>query len=209
MTKKRLRIKKLPLLIAVLIIIPVFTIAMLSRLSYEDEPIVDDYVNEEVNDTTLPVINEEPKPINPYTDSNVKVGKTYYDYKGSEEEQVSSILKHDDTYIQNTGIDYTSEKEFEVIAVMDGTVSNIKEDETLGKTIELKHNDGYISIYQSLSSVSVKKGDIISQGQVIGKSGSNDLEKDLGNHLHFEIYNNGQSINPNYYLKQNDTKKEN
>ena len=46
------------------------------------------------------------------------------------------------------------------------------------------------------SEIYVKKDDVISQGLVIGKSGENKLDKDLGNHLHFEIYANGQRVNP-------------
>ena len=69
-----------------------------------------------------------------------------------------------------------------------------------GKMIEVKNDDGYTVIYQSLSEVDVKKGDIISQGQQIGKSGINELDKNIGNHLHFEVYKNGQSINPQSYI---------
>ena len=207
--KERLRIKRIPLLILILLFIPIFTILMLPKLSLEDEPVAEEYINENISSETLPVINSDPKPIKPYVDNNVKVGKTYYDYKGSEQEQEDSILKHDDTYIQNNGIDYISDKEFEIVSVMDGTVTNIKEEEGIGKTIEIKNNDGYVTSYQSLSEISVKKGDIVSQGQLLGKSGSNDLDKELGNHLHFEVYNNGQSINPNNYFKEEKTEKTN
>ena len=50
--------------------------------------------------------------------------------------------------------------------------------------------------------MSVKKGDIITQGQVIGKSGTNELDKDIGNHLHFELYVNGQVVDPTLYLNK-------
>lgn len=209
MKRKRIRIKKLPLLIVTLLFIPIFAIAMLSKLSVDDNLVVDDYVNEEINSSTIPVINSDPKPINPYVDSNVKIGKNYYDYKGNESEQIESIIKHDDTYIQNSGIDYVGDKEFEIVSVMDGTVVSVKEDQSIGKTVEVKQNDGYVCIYQSLSNVAVKKGEIISQGQLIGKSGSNELDKDLGNHVHFEVYNNGQNINPSNYLKQESLEKKN
>ena len=104
---------------------------------------------------------------------------------------------------QNSGTDFVSENTFDVVAVLDGSVTDVKEDETLGKVVEIKHNNGYISIYQSLSEVSVKKGDIITQGQVIGKSGTNELDKDIGNHLHFELYYQGQIVNPEEYYDKN------
>ena len=92
------------------------------------------------------------------------------------------------------------ENSFDVIAVLEGTVTNIKEDEVTGKMIEVKNDDDYTVIYQSLSEINVKKGDIINQGQVLGKSGENEIDKEMGNHLHFEVYKNGQSINPENYL---------
>jgi len=55
----------------------------------------------------------------------------------------------------------------------------------------------------------VKKGDVVTQGQILGKSGTNELDKDLGNHLHFEVYDNGQSINPNRYLNKEVEEKKN
>ena len=116
------------------------------------------------------------------------------------QKQLNSILVHDSTYIQNTGIDFASENTFDVISVLEGTVENVKDDEMTGKMIEVKNDDGYTVIYQSLSEVDVKKGDIISQGQQIGKSGINELDKNIGNHLHFEVYKNGQSINPQSYI---------
>ena len=96
---------------------------------------------------------------------------------------------------------------FDVIAIANGTVTRVKEDDSLGKTVEIKHDNGLISTYQSLSEVSVKKDDVISQGQVIGKSGINEIDKDLGNHLHLEIYENGISVNPEMYLGKEYEKK--
>ena len=104
--------------------------------------------------------------------------------------------------MQNSGTDFVGEKVFDVVAVLDGSVTDVKEDETLGKVVEIKHENGYISIYQSLSEVSVKKGDMVTQGQVIGKSGTNELDKDMGNHLHFELYVNGTVVNPTLYLNK-------
>ena len=87
-------------------------------------------------------------------------------------------------------------------AVLDGEVTNIKEDEVLGKIVEISHDNKYVSIYQSLSEINVKKGDIVSQGQILGKSGKNELDKELGNHLHFEMYVGGQTVDPLLYLNK-------
>ena len=203
MIKKRLKFQYVLLFIGALLVLPLLTVATIVKTNTNDAIIEEtDFIPEEETHNYLPVINTTTKIINPYVDATVTEEKTYYDYKGEEESQIHSILKHENTYIQNSGIDYVGEKEFEVIAILDGTVTDIKEDETNGKTIELKHENGLISIYQSLSDIKVKKGDIVTQGQVIGISGENELEKDLGNHLHFELYDNGGSVNPKNYLNK-------
>ena len=97
-------------------------------------------------------------------------------------------------------MDFVHEQQFTVISILDGTVTNVKEDELLGKTIEITHDNDYVSVYQSLSEINVKKGDSITQGQVLGKSGTNKLDQELGNHLHFELYIGGQIVNPTLYL---------
>lgn len=204
MIRKRLRIQYLFIVVGILVILPLlaFTIIMNNKSLQEDPLEENSYVEEEIiTSTPQPVINTITI-INPYDSASVKVGKSYYDYQANEENQINSILQHENTYIQNTGIDYVCENEFNVLSILNGTVVNVKEDETVGKTVEIKHDNDVISIYQSLGSINVKKGDTVSQGQIIGTSGTNELEKDLGNHLHFEIYDKGQSVNPENYLNK-------
>ena len=203
MKKYKLKYQFIPLLIVLFVLLPLLVLSFLYNNSLKPkEEIEEDYVNEEIIDRSLPVINTKKTIINPFVDPSVKEGKLYYDYKADEENQINSIVIRDNTYTQNTGIDYVSDNPFDVVAILEGTISSIKEEDSLGKTIEIKHDNGLISIYQSLSDISVKKGEIVTQGQVIGKSGENEVDKELGNHLHFEIYNNGKSVNPNNYLNK-------
>lgn len=197
MTKVRLKLPILFLFLVALVILPVLTMKFVSTDPSEE---LTDYTMDEIIESEMPVINQTTTIINPYTDPSVSIKKGYYDYNADEESQLSSIVKHDNTYIQNTGIDYVGENIFDVISILNGTVINVKEDEEMGKSVEIRHDNGIVSIYQSLSEVYVKKDDSISQGLVIGKSGENKLDKDLGNHLHFEIYDNGQEVNPLNYL---------
>lgn len=161
-----------------------------------------DYVTDTILENNLPVINTTTKVINPYVSESVTTGKTYYDYDGDAASQEKSIIFYDNIYMQNSGIDFVSNETFDVVAVLNGTILEVKDNETLGKIIEIQHENNYVSTYQSLSEVTVKKGEVVSQGQVIGKSGINELDKDLGNHLHFEFYANGQVVNPNLYLNK-------
>ncbi len=197
--QRKVKLKKLPLIVAILVLIPVLTVIIFSKESMKK---TNDLVTTDTISDTVPVINETRKMINPYTDSSVTISKSYYDYKGEATEQEKSITVYENTYIQNTGIDYVSTNTFDVLSVLDGTVVTVKEDELLGKVIEVKHDNGLITSYQSLSEITVQKNDKIKQGQVIGKSGTNELDKEIGNHLHFEIYENGSSVNPLNYLNK-------
>jgi len=158
------------------------------------------YVSDTVIDEEIPVVQEVKKILKPYINENVKVGKYFYDFKGDESKQQNSITYHNNTYMQNSGVDYTLEEVFDVLSILDGTVTNVVKDELLGNCVEIKHDNNYTSIYQSLSEVNVKKGDTVSAGQLIGKSGENTLDKDMGNHLHFELYINGEVVNPLDYV---------
>ena len=105
--------------------------------------------------------------------------------------------------MQSSGVSYGKENVFDVVSIKDGTVIDVTEDELLGKTIQIKHSDDSISIYQSLSEVAVSKDEVVTRGQTIGKSGTSNVEKDLGNHVHFELIVAGNTVNPEtYFLNQ-------
>ena len=203
MIKRKLKKYVLPTIIMTLSFIVVLTITLSTKdnknLSKEDNLT---YVSSTIISQDMAVINTTKKIINPYTDQSVTIGKNYYNYKAEAEDQEKSIIYHENTYIQNSGVDFIYDKTFDVVAVLDGEVTNIKEDEVLGKIVEISHDNKYVSIYQSLSEINVKKGDIVSQGQIIGKSGKNELDKELGNHLHFEMYVGGQTVDPLLYLNK-------
>lgn len=203
MRRRKLKPYVLPTLLLLAITSVVFGTAMLTNnLKREPEEEPTSYITDAIIEEEEAVMKEEKKVLNPYTDSSVTIGKSYYDYKADAETQEKSIVYHDNTYMQNSGIDFIAENPFDVVAILDGSVTDVKDDDTLGKIIEIKHDNGYVSIYQSLSEVRVKKGDVITQGQVLGKSGTNNLDKDMGNHLHFELYVNGQVVDPTLYLNK-------
>ncbi len=209
MKQGKLKAFVIPSLLTILgIIILIAVITMIKPVNGLKEENKINYVSSTILSEDIAVINTTIKVIYPFTDPSITVGKTYYDYKGTAEQQEKSIIYHENTYIQNSGIDFVYENKFDVIAVLDGTVTNVKEDELLGKIVEVSHNNEYVSIYQSLGEIKVKKGDTVSQGQVLGTSGTNTLDKDLGNHLHFEFYAGGQIVDPTLYLDKELTNKE-
>lgn len=201
--KMKLRPYVLPSLY--LIIIMVFAIT--SMQTFEDLPQQEeklDYVSNGVLTDDIPVVStNEVIIIRPYTNNEVKIGRNFYDYQGDEDNQKNSIVYYENTYIQNSGIDYTKQESFDVVSILDGTVISVNNNEFLGNTIEIKHDKNLISVYQSLSNVLVKEGDVVTQGQILGQSGTSKINDSLGNHLHFELFKEGQVVNPESYYNKN------
>lgn len=165
-----------------------------------------EYVSYEVlTDNIMPVSKEETNDeiVRPYTDTSVEIGKNYYDYKEESENQEDSIIYYENTYIQNTGVDYISKNVFDVNAIADGKVISVTEDDIVGITVKIEHNNNMISVYQSIKDVTVKENDQITKGQVIATSGTNNISSDLGNHLHFELYKENILVNPEDFLENN------
>ena len=176
-----------------------YAITSALQSTYEDEKDLR-YVSYEIlTDNVMPVLNQEEGQtdiIKPYTDDSVEIGKSYYDYQGEENSQEGAIIYYENTYIQNTGVDYTSKQVFDVNSIADGTVISVTKDDIVGTTVKIEHNNDMISVYQSIKDVEVKENDQVTKGQVIGKSGTNSISSDLGNHLHFELYKNNVLVDP-------------
>ncbi len=152
-------------------------------------------------DNTIEVNKEiTTKASKPYKGENVSISKHYYNSNDEETKQQQSLIKYENIYMPNTGILYSSDKEFEIASVLDGKVTSIKEDEILGNIIEIEHKNNIVSIYQSVKNVKVKIGDTVKQNDTIALSGPNKLEQEKENCLHFEVYKEGSLINPeNFY----------
>ena len=200
--KKRLVLKPfvIPTLYTAFALVVIVSLFLSIEVANEKENLT--YVSSAILDEYVPVVNIEEKIGKPFTDQSVVIANNYYDYQSTEEEQQSSILYHENTYIQNTGINYKSDNPFDVVSILSGEVIEVEEKELLGKSVTIRHDNELISVYQSLGEVSVQKGDKVQTGQVIGKSGSCQLITSSKNNLHFELYVNGTIADPeNYYDK--------
>lgn len=154
------------------------------------------YVTKTIFDNTINVVGEEAKMVKPFTDPDIKIVKNYYNYKADDKTQQDSIIYYENTYMQSSGISYGGKEGFDIVAVFDGTVTSVKKDDILGTVIEIKHSDNVTSVYQSLSDTTVKENEAVTQGQIIGKSGESNLQKDLKDHLYFELLVDGNLKNP-------------
>ena len=100
------------------------------------------------------------------------------------------------------GVDIAAEAGTQVCAAADGTVYTVYADDTMGMSVVIRHDGGYTTTYASLAdSVSVKAGDKVTAGQVIGTVGATALlESAMGEHLHFAVACNGKSVDPKDFL---------
>lgn len=167
------------------------------KMEYVDNEIVND-------DMYVPVVVQTNIFIKPYVSNDVKINKSFYDINEEIEKQENSIIFYENTYIQNSGVSYTHTEQFEVVSVLDGTVIEVTENEILGTTVKIRHDNDIISTYQSLSNVNIVKDSYVVRGQVIGLSGTSKIfNKDFN--LHFELTYQGKNINPeNYYNRSTD-----
>lgn len=156
-----------------------------------------EYVDKEIvtDNEYIPVVNVTPTVMKPFLNEQVTINKTFYKQDDEKENQEKSIIYYENTYMQNSGVDYKFTEIFDIISVLDGTVIEVTDNAILGKTIKVRHNNDIVSTYQSLSEVNVKVDDTVLRGQIIGKSGTCSL---YGNdyNLHFEISKQGKNINP-------------
>ena len=111
-------------------------------------------------------------------------------------ESISSYSMEALSYNQTTrdwrvhnGVDLAAEEGAEVCAAADGEVYTVYEDDAMGYTVVIRHDDGYTTKYSSLAeNVAVKAGDQVSVGQTIGYAGSTAIvETTLGSHVHFSV----------------------
>ena len=86
----------------------------------------------------------------------------------------------------------------QVVAAKAGTVIISSYNKYRGNYVVVSHGDGNTTTYQHLSKRSVSQGAKVAQGQVLGITGATGVSS--GPHLHFEITENGQIVDPLKYL---------
>lgn len=114
-----------------------------------------------------------------------------------------SYSKTLEEWTTHQGIDIKADKTTIVVAAEEGTVESIKNDPRYGLTITISHDSGFKTIYSNLLTTEfVTEGEKVEKGQTIatvGESSSFEISDDP--HLHFEMYKDGELINPTIYLK--------
>lgn len=96
------------------------------------------------------------------------------------------------------GNDYGVPTGTEVHTCAEGKVVMAESRISTGWSVVIEHLPGLYSLYYHMSELNVKEGDMVKQGDLIGKSGSTGLA--TGPHLHWEIRLNGSAVRPEFFL---------
>jgi hypothetical protein len=109
------------------------------------------------------------------------------------------FLSGNDYEAWHPGIDIAAGEQAPVYAVDSGTVTAMGNDEAgYGNVILLDHGNGYITVYAHLSDIGVSMCQSVYAGQEIGAAGNTGNSR--GVHLHFEVVQDGESVNPWFVL---------
>lgn len=88
----------------------------------------------------------------------------------------------------------------EIYSALDGVCVKVKySNVSYGNHIVIEHENGYKTLYAHLSDIIIEENQSVKSGELIGYMGS--TGNSTGNHLHFEIHNNGIKLNPLKYIQ--------
>ena len=145
-------------------------------------------VTQPVETTTAPTVKKAMKTASPLEGETVSV-------------YAMDCLSYNSTtrdWRVHDGIDIAAAAGTEVKAAADGQIYSVYNDDSMGTTVVIRHEDGYVTVYASLAEeVAVGAGDKVTLGQTIGTVGTTALlENALGEHLHFAVLCNDEQVDP-------------
>lgn len=136
---------------------------------------------------------EQEDKYNLFEKAKPKVGLVLFaPVKGPVTEQYNPGAKH-------YAVDIALAKDTPIKSVANGTVILADWTPTNGNVIIIRHNDGILSVYKHVASLTKEQGDIVKSGEVIALAGSTGTQS-TGVHLHFELWKDGYPINPTQFI---------
>ncbi|MDR0516951.1 MAG: M23 family metallopeptidase [Fibromonadaceae bacterium] len=103
-----------------------------------------------------------------------------------------------ETEKMHLGIDITGQRWVPIHAPANGRVDLIADSETMGRYVVIDHGNGIVTRYGHMVKPFAKEGQIVKRFDVIGYMGN--TGRTTGNHLHYEVWVNGEAVNPVFYI---------
>ena len=105
------------------------------------------------------------------------------------------------------GVDFSAPQGTPIYATGNGTVKKTKKSRRgFGNHIVIDHGYGYESLYAHMQKYTVRRGQKVKRGDLIGYVGNSG--KSTAPHLHYEVHKNGTKVNPAYYFHNDLTPEE-
>ena len=108
------------------------------------------------------------------------------------------VVKDDAYGMGMVGVARTLSAFPEIGCFADGTVTAVGESSSYGKYITVAHEGGYSTLYAHCSRIIASSGASVKEGDVIAEVGETGVA--TGPHLHFELHEGSQYLNPIYYV---------
>ena len=97
------------------------------------------------------------------------------------------------------GVDFSAPQGTPIYATGNGTIKKTKKSRRgFGNHIVIDHGYGYESLYAHMQKYTVRKGQKVKRGDLIGYVGNSG--KSTAPHLHYEVHKDGRKVNPAYYF---------
>jgi murein DD-endopeptidase MepM/ murein hydrolase activator NlpD len=112
------------------------------------------------------------------------------------------VTQNHDPTTRHYAVDIATKLNTPVRATTEGVVVFSGWSDDAGYVVIIDHPYDLLSVYKHNSSISVSQGEVVEQGQVIAFSGNSGMNT-TGPHLHFEIWSNGFSLNPEEFIDFN------
>ncbi len=164
------------------------------------ETTTQEVAEEEATESTAPERNDSVATSMPQGEGNTPY-KSFYEYplgeavvKGYSENPVKNETMGD--YRAHPGVDFKGSEGDNVKAINAGVVMDIYYDNLYGGTVEIDHGGQLVARYCGLDTISVKMGDALEIGEIIGTLGSIPAESADGSHLHLETRLDNTPVNP-------------
>lgn len=100
---------------------------------------------------------------------------------------------------RHNGIDFAGKPDSPIFVTADGVVRHAGWVPSYGRAILVDHGFGYSTLYAHTTDIRVKAGDVVKRGDKIATMGSSG--RSTGTHLHYEVWKDGQAVNPRNYFK--------
>ena len=160
-------------------------------------------VNQKVDTTKLVTRKLEWTKEDSLYDLEMKSKKPKKNFQVSETEftmpVVGKVVDRNNYKNAHMGMDYAAAKGTPVMTIAEGRVISVLPLPSGTYQVMVQHADGWLSIYANLQMVMVNQGQAVGSQGVLGQVGLG-WEKELGAHLHLEIWKSGLPVNPTIYF---------